>query len=242
MGALKILAVALVLGLAFCPLLTGQKHPRHPTSVPDLFNQVGSASMLPKNLWVQSLIEEAEASDTREGLQKYSEYLITLVVGEQVKSEYISTLSKRLIASEQMTRDGKRKLISENSIVDAFNQLMKQVQISAAPALVTNVTTVHQLREVLYNTSSSLSSLKSSDSDCHPTEAALLMVFLLRNNGAISSVNSASSTTSDGHAAVTISSIPLEASARGLVNHYSATHSEDERAKLYEDLLQIILH
>jgi hypothetical protein len=65
---LKCLAFSPVLGLAFCPLLAGQQHPRRTTSVPDLFKQ------------------EAQSSEPA-GIHKYSEGLVGILVPLGVSKE-----------------------------------------------------------------------------------------------------------------------------------------------------------
>jgi hypothetical protein len=193
-----------------------------------------SDAKLPRTELIQSLIKEAQAADTEEGMEDYSKLLIKMLVGDQAGAAYATALSHRLAVSELMARHGKRKLIPESSVAQAFNELMKQVGAGPAPPIETNPLIVHQLRVAVYNTSPVLSSLDSHSSECLPSEAVFLMWLLCVNDGAFSIP------IPPGGAKPGVSIRQNAPIASSLIYRYSASHSHFETVKLYDHVVQFI--
>lgn len=118
MSGFRRVALALFLGLALFPRLAASQPPTRPPNM------------------IETLNKEAEASDPA-GIRAYSEHLALLLpIGGSgstgaAGSTYLSSFSDRLAKAEESARQGKRKLISEEAIAGAFNDLMRQ---TAAPS------------------------------------------------------------------------------------------------------------
>lgn len=160
MDALKILAVALVLCSACCPAqIASQRSPQPPNMV-------------------DALNKEAEASDP-EGIHKYSEGLIHGLVGTSAGPAYEKSVTDRLARAELMARQGKRKLISEADIAQAFNQLMRET--GAPDSYKADVAVVEELRGEFAKILPVLFTREKNGSYCNPCEAIYILGLLKAN-------------------------------------------------------------
>jgi hypothetical protein len=125
------------------------------------------------------LVMAAETADTTEGNKNYAEHLTENFVPSQTGDAYISAFSNRLSEADLSARHGKRKWIPESAVVQAFNDLMKQIGGSSR----TDTNIVHELRTSVIEVSPALSTVKSHLSECLPSEAILLMMQLISRNG-----------------------------------------------------------
>uniref|UniRef100_E6QKB9 Uncharacterized protein n=1 Tax=mine drainage metagenome TaxID=410659 RepID=E6QKB9_9ZZZZ len=157
----------LAMAFAFSPTLAGQQHPPRASSVPDLFNQ------------------EAGASDPA-GILKYSKGLIGLVVPEYTGESFINSLADRLARAEQMAREGRGKLVPEQDVVQAFNELMQQV--GAPSSLRTDEASMRRFREHAASIKAfpALFTAARNGTNCNPGEAVFLLYVLVSENGKLS--------------------------------------------------------
>jgi len=161
---LKYLALALVVGLALCPLIAASQLPTRPPNT------------------MEKLNKEAEASDPA-GIHEYSQDLIQKLVGVRAgRPAYADELTNRLARAEMMARHGKRKLISEEAIANAFNDLMQR---TAAPSsFKADVAEVEKSRLAFENELPAMISESRNGKYCYPGEAIWVVVMLIENVGA----------------------------------------------------------
>lgn len=229
MGVLKFLAVTLVLGSTFCPQLAGQQHPRHPTSVPDLFNQ------------------EAAASDPA-GIYKYSEDLIGLLVplgvSKETRSEVIVALADRLASAEQSARSGQGRFVSEANVVRAFNELMAKV--GAPSSLRADEAAMRRFREhaVAIKAFPALYTADRNGTNCNPGEAIFLLYLLISDDGVLYERNldsdqilATSDFQQDGNRGSFAGGIePIGSGASRLLFSFSLHHNRNATIALFNNL------
>jgi len=158
-------AVTLVslMGLAFIPLLAvSQTLPRPPNMM-------------------ETLNKEAEATNP-DGIHAYSEDLIQMLAGVRGGgAAYAGSLTDRLARAELEARSGKRKLISEADIAQAFNTLMKE--IGASDSFTADINAVHNNRMAFESTLPAMNSQKKNGSYCNPGEAVYVLELMIENVG-----------------------------------------------------------
>jgi hypothetical protein len=163
----RYLALALVAASFFFPRWAGSQPSGRPPSL------------------IETLNKEAEASDP-EGIRKYSQHLTQLLVGqllvgERASTAYTASLSDRLAKSEELARQGKRKLISDEVIAEAFNDLMQQ---TAAPSsFKADVADVEKSRRGFERELPAVISEGKNGKYCYPGEAMWVMSMLIENIG-----------------------------------------------------------
>jgi len=156
------LALALVIGVIFIPQTAiSQPVPKHP-------NMMGT------------LNKEAEASDSA-GIHAYSQDLVQMLVGNSTGPAYAASLSDRLARAEFMARHGKRKLISEAGIAQAFSVLMRE--IGAPNSFATDIDAVHSNRIAFESFLPAMISQKENGSYCNPGEAVFVLEMMIENVG-----------------------------------------------------------
>jgi hypothetical protein len=129
---------------------------------------------------IEILNKESSSSDF-EGVRVYSQDLIQVLVDNSAGPAYAASLTDRLAQAEFMARHGKRKLISEADILQAFNALMKD--IGAPDSLRTDIDAVRRARGAFESTSPALISKKTNGSYCNPGEAIFVIEMLIENVG-----------------------------------------------------------
>jgi len=177
------------------------------------------------------LVEEAEAADTKEGNQKYAKHLTEEFVWRQTGDAYISAFSNRLSEADFMARQGKRKLIPESAVVQAFIDLMTQTGGSFR----TDTNIVHQLRISVLEVSPALSTVKTHDSECLPSEAIMLMLQLVSHNGS-SSTDPCPPTHEP--AGGLVQNVCEGATALVVISRYRSSHSRFENRMLFDHVAQ----
>jgi hypothetical protein len=125
---------------------------------------------------VGDLNKEAAASD-REGMHKYSEDLIHLLIGTAAGPEYEASVIDRLARAELKTRQGKRKLISEADIAQAFNQLMKET--GAPDTFTADVASVESARSESEKRLTALITSKKNGNYCNPGETIYVLTIMI---------------------------------------------------------------
>lgn len=213
----RVFALSLLLGSAIYPKAASSQASVRPMAV------------------LETLNKEAAAADTPEGLKDYSQHLIQMLVGDQLGTAYVTSLSDRLARAELMARHGKRKLISEDEVAQSFNSLMKQVV--APQSLMANERTVHQFRIALQATSPALTAVDKNESHCNPSEAVFLLVLLLTNNGTLPEhLPSAIKPEDLPRQVLSVHDAP---DARTLIFFYSSQHPRIESVKMFDHAIQI---
>jgi len=225
-GILPALFLILAMAFAFSPQLDGQQHLRRASSVPDLFNQ------------------EAGASDPA-GILKYSKGLIGLFVPEYTGESFINSLADRLARAEQMAREGNGKLVPEQDVVQAFNELMQQV--GAPSSLRTDEASMRRFREYAASIKAfpALFTAARNGTNCNPGEAVFLLYVLLSENGHPSEIylDSAMALTQldtqrnpgSGRGFV-VGGLMSDSRASALLDLYPAKHSRSDAFALYKNL------
>jgi hypothetical protein len=161
MDRLKFLVVALFIGSA---LSFGQAASQTPTRPPNMMD---------------TLNQEAGAGDA-DGIHAYSKHLIQMLPGVRgAGAAYADALTDRLAGAEIMARHGKRKLISEIEIAEAFNDLMRQ---TGAPAsLKADLNSVELARRGWEKELPALISREKNGTYCYPGEAIWVLTIMIAN-------------------------------------------------------------
>jgi hypothetical protein len=128
---------------------------------------------------IKILNEEAGTSD-QAGIRRYSADLLQMILPKKAGRDLISSLSERLARAEEEARGGKRELISETDVAQAFNEMMSKI---GAPNLRVSAVDVARLRIALGPAAPSLISRKRNKEDCNPGESLFLVELLLDNTG-----------------------------------------------------------
>ena len=203
-----------------------------PGSFPQNSQGAGKAQTAPPESPAGLLIAEAEAAGAQEGNQEYAKHLTEMFVTSRTGDAYIDAFSSRLSTADLMARRGKRGLIPESVVAQAFNDLMKETGGSYQ----TDANIVHQLRITLSEVSPALSTVTSHDSECLPSEAVEIMVQLLSHDGVLR-----------GPCPPMKPGVP-ERNARGcaegpdadaLVFAYMSSHPRSRRQAVYERVAQL---
>jgi hypothetical protein len=163
MKALNFLVAALFIGSAFLP---GQA--------------VSQAPARPPNS-VETLNKEASANDSA-GIHAYSQDLVRMLVGNHAGPAYAASLSDRLSKAELMARQGKRELISEADIAQAFNNLM--IDTGGPDSLRADDAAVKAARTSFEKEMPALISREKNGTYCYPGEAIWVLTILIANVGA----------------------------------------------------------
>jgi len=130
---------------------------------------------------METLNKEAEATNP-DGIHAYSEDLIQMLAGVRGGgAAYAGSLTDRLARAELEARSGKRKLISEADIAQAFNTLMKE--IGASDSFTADINAVHNNRMAFESTLPAMNSQKKNGSYCNPGEAVYVLELMIENVG-----------------------------------------------------------
>jgi len=142
------------------------------------FGQAPSKPSAPRESLLEGLDREARVS-TPEGVHVYSQHLVQMLVGNSAGPVYATSLTGRLAQAEFTARHGKRKLISEADIAQAFNVLMKETR--APDSFVADKDAVHRNRIAFENSLPAMISYKSNGSYCNPGEAVFVVEMMIEN-------------------------------------------------------------
>lgn len=159
----------LIATLAFCTIISANTA------------AVQFARTPPQRSQLEKLNQEAQASDSA-GVHEYSQHLIVILLREDAGAAYEDSLTDRLAKAELMARSGKRKLISEETIARAFNDLMKN--IGAPESLRGDDRAVEKARSAFAEEMPAVVSEKKNGTKCYPGEAIWVLTMLIENVGA----------------------------------------------------------
>jgi hypothetical protein len=171
---LKYLALALVVGLASCPLLAGQQ----PAAQPPLCAHI-----------LFCLINQKAMASDPTGIHKYSADLIGSTMpnpaGEDSVRQLANHLADRLASAEQAARAGNGRLVPEAAVVKAFNDLMQE--IGASPSIRTSEASVRGFREHAASIKAfpAVLSADRNGTNCNPGEAVFLLYLLISDDGVL---------------------------------------------------------
>jgi hypothetical protein len=163
MFELKYLALALAIGSGFSPL------------------RVACQSLAQPPNMMEKLNKEAEATDPA-GIHAYCKHLIGLFPAVRGGgAAYADALTDRLARAELMARLGKRKLISEIEVAEAFNDLMRR---TGAPApMKADLAAVESARSGWEKQLPALISREKNGIYCYPGESFFILEILIENVG-----------------------------------------------------------
>lgn len=130
---------------------------------------------------IETLNKEALASDPA-GIRGYSEHLVRLLPIGAAGPACVSSFSDRLAKAEESSRQGKRKLISEEAIAEAFNDLMRQT--AATSSFKADVAEVEKSRLGFENELPTIITASKNGRYCSPGEAVWVLGMLIENVGA----------------------------------------------------------
>lgn len=186
----------------------------------------GAMSTRPGSHVIQNLISEAQAARmSPSSARVYMDHLNSLFISPRAGNGVIAAMSTRLESAENLARAGKRPLVNEDAIVQAFDGLIAHVSGSSSQTSRTSNESVHHLRLALRDMSPSLSTVDSNPTRCMPSEAILVLVFLVWNDRSQSS-----------HAAEEAGTVLIRNSsddARSLITKYVNSHSRSDCEGLY---------
>jgi hypothetical protein len=182
---------------------------------------------------LKPLATDADNLDTIPGENVYAEDLAQLLVGNATDEAYVAAVSPRLSMADWMARHGNRALISEQTVAQAFNDLMTAVTpITDTPPLV-NDALIHKLRLTINDNFPELTSVDSHVSGCLPTEATLLLIVLINDArvGPPLPGSLPARVSPDGPSRSDATSSP-----NALLTAYEASHSRFESVALYDKI------
>ncbi len=209
MARLKYLVPALVLGLIVCSLRVAPQPPPQPPNM------------------MEALNKRAEAADVA-GIHAYAEELMQMLPSvRDAGSTYADSLTDRLARAELQARNGKRKLISEAEIAEAFNGLMRRTKAPAS--LKADLVAVESARSGWEKQLPAMISNQKNGTNCYPGEAVWVLETLIENVGRPpgSIVHSTTSV---------FVSVP-QSPARRHLEQFSASHSQSEVSEMLSHLL-----
>jgi hypothetical protein len=147
---------------------------------PFISGQSLAQSARPYPSLMETLNKEALASDPA-GIRGYSEHLVRLLPIGAAGPACVNSFSGRLAKAEESARQGKRKLISEEVIAEAFNDLMRQ---TAAPSsFKADVAEVEKARRGFEDELPTIITESKNGRYCSPGEAIWVLGMLIENVG-----------------------------------------------------------
>jgi len=216
-------ASVLPIALLFCPAV--------------VLSQVPTNNAHPKPEIVTEIIAEAKAADSPEGNYKYARHLTDWFVTKQSGDAYLDAFSERLTKADLMARHRELEWISESTVVQAYNYLLKQIGGHPNNPPQANVNTVHQLRITLSEVSPAFSTVNSNNSECLPTEAVQLMIQLLEHNGSIEGL--CPPTPGANGTLVQQNPCIVKDDALSLMSKYSRSRSSSEQQKSFDHIAKL---
>jgi hypothetical protein len=223
--------VVIVVCQLFLPSAARPQAAQSSAHTPQTASGPGSVQTIPPQWDLRRLVANAEAADTAEGSKAYGRQLAEMLLSETGDS-YIDSFAGRLSAADLLARQGKRKLIPEGVVADAFNDMMKTVHSS----LRTDASVVHQLRATLHAISPSLSTVDSHNSVCLPSEAVNLFIQLLMHNGTLENLCPARP---DATGRLVQHSCPGTLNANLAIRRYVSSHSRSQNEALYDQTAKV---
>jgi hypothetical protein len=155
-----------------------------------------------------------------------------MLLGNSAGPDYAASLSDRLSRAELMTRQEKRKLISEADIARAFNNLMSET--GAPDSLRADDAAVKAGRAAFEKEMPALISQQRNGTYCNPGEAVFIVSMLIENIG-----RSATPSSQSDHNAHVSSGHP--APVRTHLALFCANHSRSDVTKLFNRLFNVFL-
>lgn len=195
-----------------------------------------ATSTIPHESPAGRLIAEAQAADTKGNVQPYAQHLTEMFVSGRTGKAYIASFAHRLAIADLDARQGKRVWIPESVVAQAFNDMMEQAGEPSGKPLRTDANIVHQLRITLSEVFPTLSTVKSHNSECLPSEAVSLMTQLLARNG---SLEDPCPPTPGPTGGLVQHACPDKVFASLLIFEYSHSHSTAENVMLYEHITKL---
>lgn len=163
-----------LIGLALCPLLAGQQSTWQPFTERRPYLDPRAA-----------LNKDAEATDPA-GIHHYAEDLAHYLLPDKAGDRYINAFADRLAKAEQEARDGKRKLIPDTAVLEAFYKVTR----TANPSSMADLTALRRFRTDpwLARQYPALITADRNGTNCYPGEAVFLLASLLLTNALESNI------------------------------------------------------
>ncbi len=181
----------------------------------------------PPNM-MDMLNKEAKANDIA-GIHAYSQDLVRMLVGNSAGPATAASLTDRLARAEFMARNGKRKLIPEADIAQAFNALM--TEIGAPNSLAANIDAVHSNRIAFESSLPAMISQKENGNYCNPGEAVFVLEMMIEN------VGRPLAPTPDSAPKTFVAAINPPVRVR--LEQFSANHSRSEVTEIFNRLFNV---
>jgi hypothetical protein len=200
-------------------------------------SQVPTKNARAKPQAITEIIAEAKAADSPVENYKYAKRLTDWFVTKQTGDAYLDAFSERLTKADLMARHHEREWISESTIVDAYNYLLKQAGGNSSNSPQADINTLHHLRITLSEVSPALSTVNSHKSECLPTEAVQLMIQLLEHNGSIEGL--CPPTPGANGTLVQQNPCIVKDDALSLMSKYSRSRSPSEQQKSFDHVAKL---
>jgi hypothetical protein len=208
-----------------------------------LTKALAQSSQCAQNLFCQ-LNLEAESSGPAD-IHKYSQDLVELIVpqpaGEESARQLTDRLADRLAKAEQAVRVGNGDLVSETTVVQAFNDMMRD--IGAPRSYWASEENLHSFRAHALAIAAfpSLLTAGRNSSNCSPGEAVFLIHLLISNNGQLpdhllDDVVANTNAPVTVPAANSIAPVSVHHGAEGLIFSFSAQRNRQAVSRLFEGM------
>ena len=179
----------------------------------------------------QTLTEQADLSNTDNGLKLYCQTLIKILTGAAPGDAYGDMLSYRLYMAQRMTLDSKKHLVSENDVARAFNLMMAKVIPKKTPAIKTTIEEVHSTRVFLSHVAPTLTSVQTNNSTCYPSEAVLLVHLLIGLHDP---------QPKGFYRPGTLAAFTAKGGATYYLEHYFGKHAHFDQVKLFDSVTNVL--
>jgi hypothetical protein len=128
------------------------------------------------------LNKDAKAAVDPAGIRYYAEDLAHLLLPSNAGDKYIGSFADRLAKAEQEAREGKRKLIPDTKVVEAYNEMARKENPTAKMA---NLDALRLYRTDSYpaRTWTAVITAGRNGTNCYPGEAIFLLTVLLPADG-----------------------------------------------------------
>jgi hypothetical protein len=128
-----------------------------------------------------ALNKDAEASDPA-GIHYFAEDLAHLLLPDQAGDKYTNSFANHLAKAEREAREGKRKLIPDTRIIDAFNEIIKRANV---PPTTASLDALRRFRTDIYLVKQypALLTGDRNGTSCYPGEAVFLLTVLIDTDG-----------------------------------------------------------
>jgi hypothetical protein len=239
MSTLKYMTFMLALGSALCPSVAGQQPPSSPSGQQAQEKWVPFSYRRPYTSVDDMVNKDAEASDPV-GIRYYGEDLAHLLLPEKVGDKYIDSFSVRLAKAEDAARSGKRSLIPEAQVAQAYNDLVKKIGLPSSIRATENSIQRFRASAAEGQALPALFTANHNGRNCNPGEATYLLVLLLETNGTLEGLSRGLLPPPPSNTQAVLTTSVTMANADVLLYMNSLRSSRHDTIKLFDHASQIL--